>query len=96
MNDLPRGRAVVPHRVGVAGKAQVDKLAGDVLPLQLFPHFSHNVPARLYAGVKRLPVPVEDLRSKAVIATVGASGVDVHGVVAVLRRRALRFIDRAC
>ena len=65
LNNLPHGCCVVAGGVGVAGETQMDQFPSNLLPLQLPPQFLYNILVRFHEGVKRLPLPVQDIGCKA-------------------------------
>jgi hypothetical protein len=82
--NLSCDRCIAPGWVGVTGEAQVNGLPGNLLPPKLRFKGFDKPRSRLHAGVKFLSFPVEDIGRKAVVAAVGAAGVDVHGIVPIL------------
>lgn len=94
LDDLPGGGGVVPPGVWVAGKAQVDGLARDGLPVKLPLDLLHDVRPGLHAGVELLRLPAQNARSETVKAPVRAAGVDIDGVVSVLLGLSFWYVNR--
>ena len=83
-DDLPSRRRVVPGRIGVAGEAQVNGFACDVLFLQLLDCGLNNALTRGYVGVEFFPVHVQDIRRKAVKTLMRAACINVDCEVSIL------------